>query len=929
MKYLIQGIAVGIICMVFSSACCQGSSTKQVPEAINGVLDLLDWDFEQDGPVELNGEWKFYWKQLLTSRDLADVNSPQPDGMFSIPGVWTGYVVDGSEIPGQGYATFTLKILLKNPGVALAFRLKEVQFAYTLLANGKEIASNGRVGKTEEKMIPGALPKVVDIMPKGDQIELILQTSNFHHRNGGPWTAIQFGEANEIRNKRIRSIAMDIFLIGSLFIMGLYHLGLYLLRKKDPSTLYFGIVCLLITLRCLATGERYLTHLLPGMSWEMLFKCEYLTFYLTVPLFAMFVRALYPNEFYRWILLLIQVVTIGFSSLVVFTTGILYSYSMPIFQILTGVAGIYVIGVLILAGLRKREGALIFLAGFFFFFLTFLNDTLYANSIIHTGYFSGLGLFVFIFSQAFLLSLRFSLAFFKVESLSDQLNEKSIELSHKNEELQEWGETLEYKVQDRTSAIRDLLDNTGQGFLTFQADYSINNEYSKACSVFFDMSIGGRNALELLFDGVEDKRKDSIKETLDLVFNKQSSLDVVDGLLPGEISVNGRSLRLEYHQITPSDNKTGIKIMIVLTDISLEKQLTSLIESEEELKEIIVKVVMEKSGFLQSVGEIEEMLQDIREHLTNPVENIDLNLILRNYHTIKGVSASYALKTVAERTHGIESELMDIQSGKESLNEDYLPKLRKQTDELEELLQTTLERVNNILALDKQDENETYFQIIDSKISWLEDYMIYKLGKKNQKQIKKVIEVLCSQPLTPIFKRFAGTAVELGTNLQKGLVVELKGSQIEVPYQRFKNLFNVMIHLIRNMVDHGLEKPDMRERQKKPKNGKLSIEASKINNHLKIIVGDDGSGMNIENIKKTAIEKEIVTRDKIDILSKEDLLRLIFEPGFSTKKSATGISGRGIGMNAVKDAVDKLGGSINIKTEPNRGTSFEILIPPS
>lgn len=145
---------------------------------------------------------------------------------------------------------------------------------------------------------PRYFPQVVDLALDSDHIELIYQVSNFHHHRGGAWESIRLGTTEQISAMHERRLALDLFLFGSIVAMGLYHLALFGLRKSDLSSCFFGLFCLLISVRLLTTVERYLLHIFPRMSWELFIKVEYLSAYLAVPVFAVFLHRLFSQDFH-------------------------------------------------------------------------------------------------------------------------------------------------------------------------------------------------------------------------------------------------------------------------------------------------------------------------------------------------------------------------------------------------------------------------------------------------------------------------------------------------------------------------------------------------------------------------------------------------------------------------------------------------------
>jgi len=301
---------------------------------------------------------------------------------------------------------------------------------------------------------------------------VIIQVSNFHHRKGGAWEPIHLGLAHDIRAVRQNALYFNFFIVGSILIMGIYHLVFFTLRKKEKCALYFGISCFLIATRSLLTGERYIIHLFPTFDWEVHTKIAYLTFYTGVPVFAEYFRTLFPKECSKHVIYIINFVGVLFSVTILLTTAKFYTHTAPLFQIFTILAAGYGFYVLFLALKHKRQGALVFLVGFVILFLTLVNDILYSNLLVKTGHMIQFGLFIFIFSQAFFLSLRFSKSFSTVEVQRGKLKvtnasyKKEIVVRKRTEEaLRESEERYRTLFEQAPDAIflEDLKDNIIDG----------------------------------------------------------------------------------------------------------------------------------------------------------------------------------------------------------------------------------------------------------------------------------------------------------------------------------------------------------------------------------------------------------------------------------------------------------------------------------
>jgi PAS domain S-box-containing protein len=413
-----------IISALFFIASCHYDFQKRIPPtAVKGVLDLTDWDFKRDGPVNLSGQYEFYWQQQLKPMDFSAATPPKITGFIKVPGYWNSYELEGKNLPGNGYATYRLKILINNPKETFALKFLSMGTAFNAYLNEKKICSVGTAEKDRETTTPRYFPRVIDFKVETSQIELIFQVSNFHHRRGGVREPVLLGYEQDIRNIKEKRLKFDLFLLGSILIMALYHLGLFTFRKKDRSPLYFSIFCFLVGLRLITTGERYFMDLFPNTAWELMIKLEYLSFYLAVPAFILFMQSIFYLETSKRVSHFIAILGCAFSCAVIFTPARVFSHTLQAYQIITLIAIIYGLYVPIVALIRKRDGAFVFLLGFIILALTAINDMLYAENVIQTGYFAPFGLFIFIFSQAFIISLRFSKAFTTSELQFKELKE--------------------------------------------------------------------------------------------------------------------------------------------------------------------------------------------------------------------------------------------------------------------------------------------------------------------------------------------------------------------------------------------------------------------------------------------------------------------------------------------------------------------------
>lgn len=183
------------------------------------------------------------------------------------------------------------------------------------------------------------------------------------------------------------------------------------------------------------------------------------------------------------------------------------------------------------------------------------------------------------------------------------------------------------------------------------------------------------------------------------------------------------------------------------------------------------------------------------------------------------------------------------------------------------------------------------------------------------------------QPVGKVFSRFPKVARDVARSLSKEVELELVGAETELDRNLVEALADPLVHLVRNAIDHGVEMPDLREAQGKPRSGHVRLSAQQEGDYVSIEVQDDGAGIDPERLRAKAREKGLIDPEAAARLSSEECLHLVFLPGFSTKAQVTDISGRGVGMDVVQSRIRELSGQIQIQSELGRGSRFMIRVP--
>ena len=201
-----------------------------------------------------------------------------------------------------------------------------------------------------------------------------------------------------------------------------------------------------------------------------------------------------------------------------------------------------------------------------------------------------------------------------------------------------------------------------------------------------------------------------------------------------------------------------------------------------------------------------------------------------------------------------------------------------------------------------------------------------RLIRSSEEQLEKML-ALQLQPLRGSLLSLARHARELARALGREVEVELEGEDTRLDRRIARELDEALIHLVRNAVDHGIEPPEIREAHGKPRAGRLQIRASAEGPKVRLVIADDGRGIDFDAVIKKAVSIGLVDGASAQNMGKDEALRLLFAPGFSTRKQITDISGRGIGLDVVANVVNRVGGEVFLDSESGGGTTFRVEVP--
>lgn len=397
--------------------------------AKQGVLDLRETDLSKD--IRLDGEWEFYWHQLHIP---ADISAPV---YVRFPTLWNDTKINDQSLSGTGYATYRLKVLLPKTPEQLRINMPEVYCAYNLYLNGNKVAENGIVADNREDFEPQWINRLFNVPKHTDTMELVLQIANFAHSKGGIKKSIILGEGKKISLDRRKTEAVDLFLTGCLFMGGLFFLGLYLLGSRDKAILLFSLYSIVFCYRIIGIDNYVLHTLFPDISWSWLIHLEYLSLFISIGLFALYTKYLYPLDVQNWVITGIYSICFLFAIITICVPPYYFSQLIGPFLIVTILCILYALYIYFLAFKSKRRGSKYALLSTIALMMLFGLSILDYWEIMPTPLLLSLGGYIsFFFLQSLVLSHRVSSQLHHAKSLAEQTSRaKSEFLSNMSHEI--------------------------------------------------------------------------------------------------------------------------------------------------------------------------------------------------------------------------------------------------------------------------------------------------------------------------------------------------------------------------------------------------------------------------------------------------------------------------------------------------------------
>ncbi|HDQ41868.1 MAG TPA: hypothetical protein ENN39_12700 [Desulfonatronum sp.] len=450
-----------LLILLFTIPGC--TAREESPRALDGVLDLSAWDFSAQGPVALRGEWEFAWRQTYDPAVPRWDGEAMPRDFLTLPGLWQGETRSGVPLSPYGYGVYRLQIRLDQTLVSAQERLALLVSAplsvCRVWVDGLLVGETGTPGEDVDSERPKAHMIAPWFVPMGDVMEVVLQVSNHHNLQGGLNISTLLGTETQISHLVTTRWIIGAFICGCLLALAVYHLTLFILRRRERANVFFALFCLMWA-AAIAFSPSY-AFLLPhfiDLPWSWGVTLSLLPYGLTIPLMTMFYHELFPKRFGPWVDRGYLALGAAYMVYILATPPNAYDTVPFLYFLITRTVFAYLIGAFILDVLNKKRGVFLLIPGYLALAVAELDDILFDLDLVASTDLAPLGVFIFICCYSFFMSSRHSRVSDKAERLAVELVTVDEQLAHlqaKEEALAHERSEVESSPQDkRLLAVR-------------------------------------------------------------------------------------------------------------------------------------------------------------------------------------------------------------------------------------------------------------------------------------------------------------------------------------------------------------------------------------------------------------------------------------------------------------------------------------------
>ncbi len=493
-------------------------------------------------------------------------------------------------------------------------------------------------------------------------------------------------------------------------------------------------------------------------------------------------------------------------------------------------------------------------------------------------------------------------------------------------QLSMWGNEMKEAVIRRSGSMRALMDHSDQGFMSIGQDLIISEEYSLACKRMFNRELTGLPFAALLEPNnpIEEELLTQILIKL-FVETNPISREIMLGLLPVSMLVDQRVLSLTY-KILEDETGMPIRVLVFINDQTDAERLRKRITEEQYQLKMVVKVVTKRRDFTDLLEHYFSFCDSWADEMVSDTQTPMFILmdLYRQFHTFKGNFSQYDMHHSVKQFHEFEHILNEM-TRQQFTHDDLRHLMSKYSFRL--FIQSDLDVI--IRALGEEFMKKTDDVTIQRhRMKELEQMAMQELTGEQSHEFTVALRCLYYKPLKSLLEPYSPYVQQLAQRMDKSVhAFKVDGDGTLVDEFAFEGFLNAMVHIFRNSVDHGIETYEDRIEFGKDGNAKITCKVSEQRDGILIEVRDDGRGISPSRVKRRALDLGLLSERDSNLWNDAQIINLIFHEQFTTKKVVTEISGRGIGLSAIKQVVAQMGGRIHVNSSTGDGTTVAIKLP--
>jgi two-component system chemotaxis sensor kinase CheA len=468
------------------------------------------------------------------------------------------------------------------------------------------------------------------------------------------------------------------------------------------------------------------------------------------------------------------------------------------------------------------------------------------------------------------------------------------DLSHALDDMADNLQRMVARLDERNRELRVVLDGVDQGLLTVDVDGAISVERSACVDGWFDCPLPGR-ALWDLFPDLSETARHSFSIGWSQLAEDVLPVELILDQLPTRIEAGPQTFELRYLPI--GGDPATLRVLVVITDVTsrVASELTEAVH--RDLLRVVDRALRDKDAVVEFLREADALVA------LSTDEGLDRRDVQRHIHTLKGNCGLQGIQSIVALCHELEAKLA---LGERLPTAAERELLRDRWSELRRGLDALVGRSADALVV-------THEQYVDALQAAVEGAPAKELAAR-----------LASWATTPVarsFERLGEHAYALAAKLGKEVEISADAAGAQLHVGRWGRFWGALVHAVRNAVDHGLEAPEERVARGKSRAGKLAMRARLDRTHFVVELHDDGRGIDWERVAVRLHERGLPAE------TADELVEGLFADGLTTTSAVTELSGRGVGMSALRAAVRELGGVVEVLASPEAGTLVRCVFP--